>query len=496
MNLDVFLIEDELPTRKGIRENVQWDILNLNYVGEARNGEEALPLILELQPHIIISDIKMPRMDGIELSKKVKEFLPNTKIIFISAYDEFELAQEAIEIGVSRYVLKPITPKKIIDALQKVTVIFENEMLEYNDMVNGEVDNQIDTLQFKDILEDVNSAQHVIAIIIEENIDNKVLQNTKLFSSDVNVRFFSGTPSGCLVFGENSEDCMERAYLWAYSLKQDNPGNYGTIALGTVGFGIDGAEDSYRNAQKTLQHRHLLGNHLIISYHELEAFAKENEKLINSDRERFVDFLVSGAEHECETFLKKYLQAPKSIYLSMKNYLTYMAIDVLNNIASFIAENIGEPNDYINDLKYPDNIIEECTSVQQAVKILTPILCDTLALREQIKKPYYEIMKKALREIEKRFSDPDFTLPELASSCGMSPAHFGTVFKQTHNLSFIKYLTNFRLGKAKTLLHTTNLLTSEIAYKIGYKDAHYFSFVFKKNVGVTPTEYKAVHTNN
>ena len=116
----VFLVEDEAIIRRGIKKNVEWEKNGFEFVGEAGDGEYAYPQILKTEPDILITDIKMPFMDGLELSHLVKKILPNTKIIILSGYNEFEYAKEAITIGISEYLLKPVTAASLTAVLRKV----------------------------------------------------------------------------------------------------------------------------------------------------------------------------------------------------------------------------------------------------------------------------------------------------------------------------------------------------------------------------------------
>ena len=115
----VFLVEDEAIIRHGIRDNIDWASHGFEFAGEAGDGEYAYPLILKAQPDILVTDIKMPFMDGLELSRLVKKTLPRTRIIVLSGYNEFEYAKEAIKIGISDYLLKPVSSAGLIDALKK-----------------------------------------------------------------------------------------------------------------------------------------------------------------------------------------------------------------------------------------------------------------------------------------------------------------------------------------------------------------------------------------
>ena len=125
--LSIFLVEDEKVTREGIRDNVAWEKDGFKIVGDQSDGELAYPLIIKEKPDILITDIKMPFLDGLELSKLVKKELPDLKIIIISGYSDFSYAQEAIDIGISEYLLKPITPQRLMIAVKRVKYEIEKE---------------------------------------------------------------------------------------------------------------------------------------------------------------------------------------------------------------------------------------------------------------------------------------------------------------------------------------------------------------------------------
>ena len=125
--IKVFLVEDEAIIRRGIRDNIDWNANGFEFAGEAGDGEYAYPLILKTEPDILLTDVKMPFMDGLELSRLVKKALPQTKIIILSGYNEFDYAKEAIKIGISDYLLKPVTSANLIDALKKVAETIREE---------------------------------------------------------------------------------------------------------------------------------------------------------------------------------------------------------------------------------------------------------------------------------------------------------------------------------------------------------------------------------
>src|SRR5947207_12462093 len=134
MSYKVFFVEDEIITREGIRDNVDWQASGFEFCGEAADGEIALPLLRTIQPDVLITDIKMPFMDGLQLSKIVRERMPWVKIIILSGHDEFEYAQQAINMGVTDYLLKPVTVQKLQNVLQKLTVQLDQERKEQDNL--------------------------------------------------------------------------------------------------------------------------------------------------------------------------------------------------------------------------------------------------------------------------------------------------------------------------------------------------------------------------
>ena len=125
--IKVFLVEDEIVIREGIKKNISWQKEGFVFAGEASDGELAYPLIQAAKPDILITDIRMPFMDGLELSRLVKKELPDIKILVLSGYNEFEYAKEAINIGIAEYLLKPVTGAKLLEAVKKMAKTIEEE---------------------------------------------------------------------------------------------------------------------------------------------------------------------------------------------------------------------------------------------------------------------------------------------------------------------------------------------------------------------------------
>lgn len=490
MKLTVFLVEDETPTRNGIRENVPWDLLELNYVGEARNGEEAYSQILDLQPDIVITDIKMPMMNGIDLSARIRDALPRTKIIFISAYDEFSFAQKAIDLGVRQYVLKPITPKKMISALQKVKILHQDEILERRRGFRENLGHPVSFPSAEDALDSRISDKWICAVVADAVDEKAFFGLVPQYRDNAFIVFFDGSPPGCFILGESLEECRDKAYRFIGGIDEEVIPPSTRFSISDVVRGTSEGAELYRRALKTQNHRYLLEGARVSSYPELEQLLSRNRSLVCQESDSLVDFILEGDPSGCRAFVEDRIRSPKSIRLGMRFFLIYTAVDFLAVLTDFLMENVGNPEEAVAEFADPDTVLESCTDIDATIDALTPVLMYVVELRDRIRSPYYQVMQKARADIEEHYSDSQYSLIRCAATCGMSPAHFSTVFKQTMQISFIKYLTRIRMDRAKYLLRSTSLQALEIAREVGYRDSHYFSFVFRKNLELTPTAYR------
>lgn len=125
--IKLFLVEDEIVIRNGIKNSIEWEKEGYEFAGEASDGELAYPMILKEKPDILITDIRMPFMDGLELSRLVKQELPDIRILILSGYDEFDYAKEAIRLGVTEYLLKPVSASKLLESLRGVSQLIQQE---------------------------------------------------------------------------------------------------------------------------------------------------------------------------------------------------------------------------------------------------------------------------------------------------------------------------------------------------------------------------------
>jgi len=526
----VFLVEDEIIVREGIRDNFNWGNTNFLFAGEAPDGEVALPLLQEIKPDILITDIKMPFMDGIELSRIVKKNMPWIKVIILSGHDEFIYAKEAISAGVTEYLLKPISPDKLLSALNKVAELIETEKRERENVENMKKQLRGNLELFKDrflselaigalspakAIDKAASlslslmAKYFLVMIVElESIPiekdpfnySEILKVEPLMLNLIEnepdiLRFKRNILENVFIFkGENPEMIKDSAYRVAQSIKYEVERNSSllvSVYIGSVNERIQGITQSLLHADKMRNANFIYGKFKIIGIDDIEEDASRKDPIIRFDQLSLFEFLKFGEKTKTEAFLDEYLKNIGASSLKTSIYIYYVYIDIVLAAAKFLDE-IGGDNDILApEIKDMENTVSRIASMEELKTGLIQVLEKVFICRNNIKKDKYSnVIEKAKLYIKDNYTDPDISLISVANCVSISPNHFSALFKQKVGQTFIDYLTSTRIKKAMELLKTTSFKISEIAYDVGYNDAHYFSYMFKKITGYTPKDYK------
>ncbi|MDO4623536.1 MAG: response regulator [Eubacteriales bacterium] len=527
--LKVFLVEDEVVVRRGIKKNIAWEEHNYEFAGEASDGELALPLIRKARPDILITDIKMPFMDGLELSRIVKKEFPETEIIILSGYGEFSYAREAIQLGVSSYLLKPISGDALIKEIDQVAerlllqraekAIQEKYRLEmldnarpdrsrlFRDLVSGEktVSELLDLAETFEI--DLSAScysivliklsasdrdpQHFSGALVQANEELESLGGPNLLLFDRDLEGYA-----VLIKADSEETLLEtREALTARirEIAERYPGLYYAVGLGSTTERLRGLKESFDSACQAFAHRYFTAGSCIIDSAAPAAPAADEDidiqsidpQAINTDR--IAEFLRTGNAQEVPYFVEDFFRDIGNAAGNSILFRQYILLDLFFCTASFV-EGLQQSRD---ELPAPD--VNKCMSMggEFARSYMKELLTKALAIRERAASNRYDAMvADTIRYIENHYADPDLTLNMAASHVRFSPNYLSRIFSEQTGQTFIKFLTDYRMNKAKELLRCTTKKSSEIAYDVGYKDPHYFSFLFKKQTGISPKQFR------
>lgn len=519
--LKVFLVEDESVVREALRDNIPWQQYGYRFVGEAGDGEMALPLIRKTVPDVLITDIKMPFMDGLALSHIVKSEYPDMKIIIISGYDDFDYARQAITEGVDEYLLKPITRRSLQKALSEIREKIEAEQEQKNYVKKFQSEMQQYEQYalrsfFEKVFEGKLSAQELYEEAGKQGLDiNASGYNLILFgvqedeSREELLRYFLRFPE-CLVFRWNvntygvllmgdADSLRERTNTHMDHMKkvcEQSKEQEWYVAAGVPVERFSQLSECYKCVNHIYAYRYLMPEkHILTEKLTADELVKTDETSFGGldankvDPEIIRGFLSNGQLTEVEEFVGSYIQGLGEAVAS-RLFRDYLLLNIQFTTQGYI-ESIGCKQEEFLKTVGADRIHEVVNGPDTMKEYVYRLLAEALRLRDEKQQTQgKKVLQAALDYIEQNYTQTTLNLNEVAQAIGMSPNYFSGMFSQEMKMTFVEYVTNKRMEKAKQLLRESDQSSTQIAAEVGYKDAHYFSFVFKKTVGVSPRDFR------
>lgn len=532
--LKVFIVEDETVIREGFRDKIPWEQYGFQLVGDAGDGEVALPLIRKIRPDVLITDIKMPFMDGLSLSEIVKEEFPKTKIIIISGYDDFEYARQAIRAGVDQYLLKPITRQTLRGVLVELRekIEQETEQQDYQDQYQDEMqefeqfalrrffEKILDgKLSVKEIYEEAArlslpltaASYNLLLFSVYEASESSSLERREWFTrkQEEVFHYFLRHPQyilfrldvncyGVLIKSETAlmEDLADRALDHIKRVcgpEEERIRWY--VAVGTPVERLSSLPQCYERVNHCFAYRFIMPALHILSETTLAGFLADQEEknigqvdFMQMDPDIIRDFLSRGTKKEIHGFVESYLQNIQNA-LKSRMFRDYVILNIRFAVVAFL-ESIGA-----KQAEYMGRIEQAVQAIHREDREISLYFVEMLGTamdqREEINS--YQggkMLKKALEYIDANFDSETLSLNQAAESIGASANYLSAVFSQGMQKTFVEYVAEKRIEKAKKLLRHTDKTSGEIAREVGYKDARYFGFVFKKLQGCSPREYR------
>lgn len=529
--LKVFLVEDEFVVREGIKRNVDWQANGYEFCGEAGDGELAFPMIQKLQPDIVITDIRMPFMDGLELSRLIKKEFPWMEIVILTGFEEFEYAKEAISLGVAKYLLKPISGDELLKEISDIAEKIEDKKKEreirekyaqemeenvqkekkelFQHLVTGsksmpellemaeKMKIDLSALWYNIVLIKVQSANH-----LPEEYSKRMISIEKklkyLLDEPYIISFDRNLEGKALLFKADSIEeleAMQKKHIAGLQGELDGDDRY--RYFGGIGKPVNRLRElptSFESASHAFAKRYLIKENCILDSNAMEQNLPEEAefdihnidlKELQSDRVR--EFLKLGNKEEVVYFVDEFFKKQGSNAMNSTIFRQYIVMDVYFCVAAFLEElQIGR-----EEIASFDVNVQMLQSRENALEYVTRIMETAMELREKsASNRYGSVVEQVKKYIEEHYVEEELSLNLLASYVNFSPNHLSMIFSQQTGQTFIKYLTDYRMSKAKELLRSTGKRSSEISLEVGYKDPHYFSYLFKKTQGVTPTQYR------
>jgi two-component system, response regulator YesN len=533
----LIIVDDEKIVREGLKKTIQWEEHGFKLVGDYKNGREALDDIDKVKPDLILSDICMPLMDGLELCEQVVANYPFIKTVILTGHDDFDYAQRALRLKVEDFILKPFTARDTRQILNKIkqTMDEEQQLREDFNLLYNQLNQSLPLLRerFLERMVVTGISQREMTerlayfnlpplgprfLTLIFDIDDFGERESESIEPDTELLRFAGfnlleeivvRESGfifrtreermvAVISGELGEEAL---YDQGFRIVEEARQYIEKFLKYTVTVGIGRVYDSpgmlphsYQSALSALDYRLLLGKNRVISISDVEG-QDANVLTYSADWDRQLASLVKiGSKQEAKTLIEQIIADLKGSSLSIDScYLQILkvVVSLLNTIQELgvSEELLGTDQRIVLTDLYKYKTLDEIKVWLQS--IVQAAMTAVSEIRQQVTTTQ---MIQAIDYIHRNYGNEKLSLQDLCRYVLMSKSYFSLVFKQYTGETFVEFLTRVRTEHAKTLLQHSTLKFYEIASKVGYADPNYFSLLFKKVTGMTPKEYREKQT--
>ncbi len=533
----VLIVDDEAIIRKGLKNVVNWKQFDCEICGEAADGLKGCEMIKEFLPDIIVTDIKMPEIDGLAMMREIKELVPDSKVIILTGYRDFEYIQEAIKLGAFDFILKPSKIEELNSVVgravkelkfkrdrdeefSKLKKLFEQnvpvlrEKLLY-DIIYGINTNETD-IEEKMKLFNVNIGRFTLVVVeneIEEENGKKLDQYDKhlyqfgiintfdeifadafrVISISLNNKWFAFILQSEKSL-ENLTEVINGKCVYLQQIIQNCFGFTVTIAISSEGEGALQLPQKLIECREALEHKFYIGNNSIIFFSDLNSFFICHDYTELESYQKFLlEGIKSGNIKAVKNVLQDILDYINSLGAADKEYLKnfyWNTISLINNIRISVLAADNDKNADRKDISSLYKMIERCDNIKDLNGILEDV---SVSIAEKVNsfnnKSMKLVLRKAMDYLREHYNE-QITLNEVSGHTYVSTYYISRIFKKELGKNFVDCLNEIRIEKAKELLKDIRYKTYEVAEMVGIPDAHYFSKLFKKYEGLTPTEYK------
>lgn len=532
----IVLVEDEKTVREAICGIIDWDSHGFELVGEAGNGQEALDIIEATEPDVIITDICMPFLDGLELTKRAALISPTSKVVIITGFEEFDYAQKAVKLNVYDFILKPVTASEFSETLLRIKQELDREIVERTDMERlkeqyaeslevlrnrfffnlfmGNLDRMDIKANIERLSLDIFSDRYIAAILRLDNMnevahsfgdDNKPLASFAILNivQDILAKYDQAIvvndrdyQYSILFIKRKWDETDFKNYVLRIvdeiiiSLKK-----YMNMVM-SAGIGdecdsLDKVRYSYNDAATALEYRVLIGNGKAIVKSDVERRSSFVYQNIQDNLSRFANTLKTGTKQEIIEALNLFFDVIQfentdlSVFRTSLMELSVTIIKAYSHMNTLGDESVQ--TDF--QLLYKVFDMEDLSEIQQYFKEACMKLYDQISRLRQDE--WTILAEKAMLFIKENYQNKNLNVQMVCDHLHLSASYFSRIFKNGTGNKFVDCLTALRIDRAKELLRNTALKSYEIADMVGYQDPHYFSYIFKKKTGASPKEYRS-----
>ena len=505
----IIIVEDEPNTREGIQNMIR-RYTEHQVAAVAENGEEGLEMIEKYRPHLVITDVRMPRMNGLEMLEAVKKKGIDVQAVVLTGYSEFEYARQALRLGVAEYVLKPLSLDDFLSALEQIEARLEQKKAER--MLPEQ-------MLWAYICGDREKRACLYPMLTEELQINERVKSTLFY-----VHPCSGLAGVANEMAEKTREllgnmCMEGYYILALGKGSDylvlltdtgrNSHLYTVFETRILKrlqeewrcrcscveiWGLKDIDERLEKLRQLFDYGFSCPDDMLLDEEQVKKLAYEKLEYPERLENRLIRALREGRKEKVKETGEEFIRTVilgKATEACIKEYTLRLAAGILKLVAEF-HENAEREWGLFSIITQITNAMSSQEAADQFEKILDIVGSQTLDDGEQEKETENGLVLTALTYIRENYAG-DIGLADTAAVCGISQEHLSKLFYREMGINFSHFLQNFRISAAKRLLDTGNYKVYEVAEMVGFHDQKYFVTVFKKICGVTPSVYRKEH---
>jgi len=533
--LKLVIVDDEPMERTYMKQFIDWSSMGIEIAGEAANGVDGLKICSIVKPDIILTDIKMPEMDGLEFSRKVKEILPDIKVVFISGHGDFDYARSAVDLNAFGYILKPFRIEEVMEVVRKVLSKCDDEQKKEDERVqlrkildenkgilkDSLIRELMDGTDIDDgIWERINYlglkiSKGIYCVLLlevdeyENAVRNMTVEEKQIFSLSILEKIRQKLDKRCMgevvkVSGKNyiimlsisgevsKEFSAGETYSVAESVKSriEEMNITVTIGISSTCDELNGLSILHEEARNALQYKLFNMKGQIINIDYLQFSNAKTEIDLKMLDNKVVKCLRLGSVEKVHELMNELFDSILPSKNISGNYIQNVCISIMCSAMRFLNEINCTFDDVLGDGVLVWNKLLKFETIDDVKQWMTNIfaaIIETVNLKKKSKNQM--IVDKIIEIMNEKYSE-DLTTKELSKVIFISPNYIGAIFKEETGIGILTFLTRLRMEKAEEMLKDPNMKVYEIAQKVGYNNTPYFSTIFRDYTGMTPSEYR------
>ncbi|MBA2938996.1 response regulator [Paenibacillus sp. CGMCC 1.16610] len=526
---NLIIADDDVIIRRGLSKTIDWASYGLHLIGAAGNGREALQFAEELKPDIVLSDIRMPHIDGLELAEQLLAKYPDVKIVLMTSYDEFKFAQKALKLKVFDYVLKPFENEVLLETMQRAVAEYQREskvrkqisdsmplmrQLFWEHLISGRFHENELMAEAKFLEINLQAATYLACIIKLDDyhfpkVRNRYGQEMLRYCVSNIIQEMTADLEQCHIFhydGEEiviafgvSADTELRKQLIREMMEEvcKNVERYlkttVTIGVGPIYENPISLRRSYLEAKMILEYRHIVGTNQVLITRDIDLQPPVETTVLEGWKDELLVRVKLGMKEESLAIIRELEQD-----IVNRKIVPLQDIHILGTeIALLLYREFWEwIHTWKMELKF-GGFTHFCTNLQTLTtskevfstiqEFLLELLAEICSRRDSHQK---QLLNKAHKYIEDNYNREELSLQEVADYVNVSAGHLSSIFKKVGNKVFSDYLLEVRMKSALSLMSREDCKSYEVAYRVGFSNPQYFSVCFKKYTGFTPTDYR------